>query len=101
MVPNPLGGWMESPEDDGLSWAVVSLSYPVGTSVGLGNDGELATVWWGDPLPPGTAIEIVKHIDVPAGMEAFAIMEWPTVVPEPSVMVLVGLGLLGLIRRAR
>lgn len=100
MVSDGAGGWVDSPASDGLSWLTISVVNPA-TPITLSNTGDLASFEWGDPLPTGSSIHLEKTIEVPAGMQSFAIKEWPTIIPEPSVMVLVGLGLLGLIRRAR
>ena len=101
MVFTALGGWVESPDDDGLYWEWVSVVDPV-LPITVSNTGDLASMVWGDPLPPGTSIHIEKGIVVPAGMQTFAIMEWPTVIPEPATLSLVAAGaVLALLRRRK
>ena len=97
-------GWLPSPETDNLWWGDgvnpgnAGQSNPPGT-VSVDHPNDIISFWF-PPVLPSQYLVITKDILIPAGMQTFAIAEWPTV-PEPSVMVLAGFGVLALLKRRK
>jgi len=106
LVPDGAGGWMVSPDSDNLWWGdptrndgEPATSNPP-SNIGIDHPSDLIGFWFDCPLVPSSFITITKDILVPEGMQTFAIAEWPTV-PEPSLMVVFGVGLLALLKRSK
>ena len=105
MVLNAAGDWVVSPDTDNLWWGNGVNGGDPATSnppadIQLDHPRDLLAFYWVCPLPPSTNITITKDILVPEGMQTFAVWQWPTI-PEPSVMLLAGLGLLALLKRRK
>jgi hypothetical protein len=94
MVQDGTGGWVPSPETDGLIW-LGGQSNPPGT-VTIDEPNDIIVIKWQPPLPPGTNVLIQKDIFVPEGIRTFAVAQWPTV-PEPSMYAFGGIALLGML----
>ena len=97
-VQDATGGWVPSPDTDGLEW-LGAQSNPQGT-VTIDQPNDIIVIEWNPALPPCTDVVIQKEIFVPEGIRYFAIAQWPTV-PEPSMLVLGGISLLGLLAYKR
>jgi len=107
LVPGESGtGWVPSPDTDNLWWGdgnnpgnEPNTNPPSTWDVDHPND--VMSFWFpATPVHPSQFLVITKDILVPEGMTTFAIAEWPTV-PEPSVMVLAGFGVLALLKRRK
>ena len=99
-------GWVPSPDTDNLWWGdgfnagnAPNTNPPSTWAVDHPND--VMSFWFPTtPVFPSQFLVITKEILVPEGMTTFAIAEWPTV-PEPSIMVLAGFGVLALLKRRK
>ena len=107
LVPGADGtGWVPSPDTDNLRWGdgnnpgnAPNTNPPSTWAVDHPND--VMSFWFPTtPVFPSQFLVITKEILVPEGMTTFAIAEWPTV-PEPSMMLLAGFGLLALLKRRK
>ena len=98
-------GWVPSPDTDDLWWGDPSRnsgqqahSNPPG-NVDIDHPTDVISFWF-PPVANSQFLVITKDILIPEGMTQFAIAEWPTV-PEPSVMLLAGFGVLALLKRRK
>ena len=98
-VKNCAGRWEVSDDYDGLYWNSAE-SLPPGT-VTVDEPIDLVTIEWDPALSPYTTVTLHKTIHVPACMDRFAVMEWPTVpdgnIPEPTISAIAGIMMLGLL----
>jgi len=96
---NSYRSWLDciSP-DDGLVW-LNGQSNPLGT-VTIDGTIDKVVIKWDPAQQPGTDVFIQKDIYVPEGITTFAISEWPTV-PEPSMLALGGISLIGMLTLRR
>jgi len=99
-------GWVPSPDTDNLWWGdginagKAPSTNPPGTWA-VDHPNDVMTLWFPKtPVFPSQKLIITKEILIPEGMTTFAIAEWPTV-PEPSVMLLAGFGVLALLKRRK
>ena len=108
LVPGADGtGWVPSPDTDNLWWGDPNVnggqqahSNPPST-VQIDHPSDVIEFYFPTtPVFPSQTLTITKDILVPEGMTTFAIAEWPTV-PEPSIMVLAGFGVLALLKRRK
>ena len=105
MVLDATGQWVVSPDNDNLFWEdglsgvgnAPWANQPGNWTIDHPND--LAVFDFNPPAVPSTNVLISKEIIVPAGIEHFAVFEWPTV-PEPT-LGFAGLGMLLLRRRKK
>ena len=100
MVPDGDGGWTPSGNYDDLWWSCRAdvTPWPVvapqaALVEAINRPDDVMRISWDPSLPNGTQIAINEWVTVPAGMTTFAIFEFPTAVPEPASLGLLGVGL--------
>jgi len=93
------GEWEVSSDDDGLWWGNPNSpngdndgEFPVvdpPAHVEIDEDEDMVSVYFIEPVEAGFDIRIEKDILVPYECREyeFAVVEWPTAVPEPSLML--------------
>jgi len=113
MVEDVSGAWVPSPDGDGLWWGNYTNdgAFPIvvedlQAQITIDEPSDAVNIIFSEPLVYCNTVTIKKDILVPAGPRSFcyppvssytfAIYEWPTTIPEPSMMVMVGFGLLAL-----
>ncbi len=82
-------GFDPSSSQSGLSWVIDNESVPA----------RIDLYFYGDPVAPGQSASFSVYTDNPGQLAFFGVCMWPTPVPEPAALVLLGLGGLFLRRR--
>ena len=86
-----LGGIDPTSSQSPLSWVIDNAA--VGATIDL--------YFYSDPVNPGESATFSVYTDNPDHLDWFGLQMYPTPVPEPSTMILLGLGSLVLVARRR